>query len=109
MDKIFVQTYIINKVTEFLRKRILHQEVINKSAAGIDKLQAVLDDNFWDKAEEFIIKSKEKDNKFIPNFLELFIEDIFYSVFLSIRQSLNLRDLLEQIVAEEKLELYKGE
>ena len=109
MDKVLVQTYIINKVTEFLRKRILHQEIINKSAAGIDKLQAVLDDNFWDKAEEFILKSKEVDNKFIPNFIELFMEDVFYSVFLNVRQSLNLRDLLEQIVKEEKLELYKGD
>ena len=107
MDKLILKVYITDKVIEFLRKRILHQEIINKTAAGIDKLQAVLDDNFWDKAEEFIIKSKETDNKFIPNFLELFVEDVFYSVFLDIRKNMNIRDLLEKIVSEEKTELYK--
>ena len=102
MTETLVKVFIINKINEFIRKRVLEEEIIDRTAKGIDKLNKVLGNYVWENIAVFIQNAKEKDNKFIPNFVEAFTEDIFESVFNEIRKSLELRELLENILKEEK-------
>ena len=102
MTETIVKVIIIGKINEWIRKRILEEEIIDKAAKGIDKLNNVLGNYVWENIAVFIQNAKEKDNKFIPNFVEAFTEDIFESVFNEIRKSLELRELLENILKEEK-------
>ena len=54
---------------------------IGTEKKGVEKLQNILDEYVWDNIQKFIVAAKAKDNKFIPNFIETFSEDIFDSVF----------------------------
>ena len=56
----------------------------------------------WENIEKFIKAAKAKDNKLIPNFVENFTEDIFEKVFVEIKGMLDLNELLESILREEK-------
>ena len=105
MTETIVKVFIIGKINEWIRKRILEEEIIDKAAKGIDKLNNVLGDYVWENIAVFIHDAKEKDNKYIPNFLEEFTEDIFEKVFEDVRKSLDLRELLESILKEEKTEI----
>ena len=67
-----------------------------------DELENILDEYVWDNIQKFILAAKAKDNKFIPNFIETFSEDIFDSVFQETRKTLDLKNLLESILLEEK-------
>ena len=102
MKELAIRLFIVGKINEWIRKRILEEEIVRKTAKGIDKLQNILNDKVWENIAVFIQNDKEKDNKFIPNFVEAFTEDIFESVFNEIRKSLELRELLENILKEEK-------
>ena len=102
MKELAIRLFIVGKINEWIRKRILEEEIVRKTPKGIDKLQNILNDKVWENIAEFINKAREKDNKFIPNFIETFTEDIFESVFNEIRKSLDLRELLESILKEEK-------
>ena len=102
MKELAIRLFIGGKINEWIRKRILEEEIVRKTAKGIDKLQNILNDKVWENIAVFIQNAKEKDNKFIPNFVEAFTEDIFESVFNEIRKSLELRELLENILKEEK-------
>ena len=102
MKELAIRLFIVGKINEWIRKRILEEEIVRKTAKGIDKLQNILNDKVWENIAVFIQNAKEKDNKFIPNFVEAFTEDIFESVFNEIRKSLELRELLESILKEEK-------
>ena len=102
MKELAIRLFIVGKINEWIRKRILEEEIVRKTAKGIDKLQNILNDKVWENIAVFIQNAKEKDNKFIPNFVEAFTEDIFESVFNEIRKSLDLRELLESILKEEK-------
>ena len=102
MKELAIRLFIVGKINEWIRKRILEEEIVRKTAKGIDKLQNILNDKVWENIAIFIQNAKEKDNKFIPNFVEAFTEDIFESVFNEIRKSLELRELLENILKEEK-------
>ncbi|MBP9479480.1 MAG: hypothetical protein KBF12_12790 [Sebaldella sp.] len=102
MKELAIRLFIVGKINEWIRKRILEEEIVRKTAKGIDKLQNILNDKVWENIAVFIQNAKEKDNKFIPNFVEAFTEDIFESVFNEIRKSLELRELLENILKEEK-------
>ena len=100
--ELMAKMYIVGKINEWIRKRILEEEIVSKGKAGVEKLQNILDGHVWDNIEKFIKSAKAKDNKFIPNFIEDFSEDIFERVFIEIREMLNLRDLLESIFSDEK-------
>ena len=102
MKELAIRLFIVGKINEWIRKRVLEEEIISRTAKGIEKLQNILNDKVWENIAEFIDNAKEKDNKFIPNFIETFTEDIFESVFNEIRKSLDLRELLESILKEEK-------
>ena len=102
MKELAIRLFIVGKINEWIRKRILEEEIVRKTAKGIDKLQNILNDKVWENIAVFIQNAKEKDNKFIPNFVEAFTEDIFESVFNEIRKSVELRELLENILKEEK-------
>ena len=102
MKEMAVKIFIIGKINEWIRKRVLEEEIVNKGKAGAEKLQNVIDKHVWDNIKKFIKSAKEKDNKFIPNFLENFTEDIFEGVFKEVKEMLDLRGLLESILKEEK-------
>lgn len=102
MKELAIRLFIVGKINEWIRKRVLEEEIISRTAKGIEKLQNILNDKVWENIAEFIDNAREKDNKFIPNFIETFTEDIFESVFNEIRKSLDLRELLESILKEEK-------
>ena len=102
MKELAIKLYVTGKINEWIRKRILEEEIIDRAAKGVDKLNNVLDKYVWENIEKFIKSAKEKDNKFIPNFIETFTEDIFKKVFEEVRKDLDLRSLLEDILKEEK-------
>ena len=102
MTEMAMKIFIVGKINEWIRKRILEEEIVSRGKAGIEKLQNVLDKHVWENIEKFIKAAKTKDNKFIPNFIETFTEDVFEGVFKEVRETLNLRNLLEAILLEEK-------
>ena len=102
MTETIVKVFIVGKINEWIRKRILEEEIVRKTAKGIDKLQNILNDKVWENIAVFIQNAKEKDNKYIPNFLEEFTEDVFEKVFEEVRKNMDLRALLESILKEEK-------
>ena len=102
MTELAIKVFVIGKINEWIRKRILEEEIVDRAAKGIDKLNNVLGDYVWENIAVFIHDAKEKDNKYIPNFLEEFTEDVFEKVFEEVRKDLDLRSLLEDILKEEK-------
>ena len=102
MKELAIRLFIVGKINEWIRKRVLEEEIISRTAKGIEKLQNILNDKVWENIAKFIDNAKEKDDKFIPNFIETFTEDIFESVFNETRKNLDLRSLLESILKEEK-------
>ena len=102
MKELAIKLYVTGKINEWIRKRILEEEIIDKAAKGIDKLNNVLGNYVWENIAVFIQNAKEKDNNYIPNFLEFFAEDVFEKVFEDIKKNLDLRKLLEDILKEEK-------
>ena len=77
-----------------------------KGSKGIDKLDSVLD-NVWDKFQVFIEKGRNSDNKYIPNFIEEPIQEGTEEVFEVLKNTLDLRKLIEDIVAQGKSETGK--
>ena len=102
MTEMAMKLFIVGKINEWIRKRILEEEITGKGKKGVEKLQNILDEYVWDNIQKFIVAAKAKDNKFIPNFIEDFSEEIFYRVFSEIKEMLNLRELLENIFSDEK-------
>ena len=102
MTEIAMKIFIVGKINEWIRKRILEEEIVSRGKAGIEKLQNVLDKHVWENIEKLIKAAKAKDNKLIPNFIENFTEDVFDSVFQETRKTLDLKNLLESILLEEK-------
>ena len=102
MKELAVKLFVVGKINEWIRKRVLEEEITGKGKKGVEKLQNILDEKVWDNIEKFIVAAKAKDNKFIPNFIETFTEDVFEWVFKEVRETLNLRNLLESILLEEK-------
>ena len=102
MIELAIKLYVTGKINEWIRKRILEEEIIDRAAKGVDKLNNVLGNYVWENIAVFIQNAKEKDNKYIPNFLEEFTEDVFEKVFEEVRKNMDLRELLESILKEEK-------
>ena len=106
MEKMIIKMFIIGKLKEFITKEIYQKEIVMKGSKGIDKLDSVLD-KFWDRAWEFIEKGRNSDNKYIPNFIEEPIQDGTEEVFEVLKNTLDLRKLIEDIVAQGKAETGK--
>ena len=83
MKELAVKLFIVGKINEWIRKRILEEEITGKGKKGVEKLQNILDEYVWDNIQKFIVAAKAKDNKFIPNFIETSISSkIAYSSFI---------------------------
>lgn len=94
--------YVINKVVEFAKKGIYRSEIINVGKVGIEKFNTVVD-NFWDRVEEYIVKEKSIDRKWIPDTIENIGEEAIHEVVKTLRVELDPRKLVQEIFDLEKV------
>ena len=106
METMIIKTFIIGKLKEFITKEVYQKELVLNGSKGIDKLDAVLD-GVWDKFQIFIEKGKYSDNKYIPNFIEEPTQSITEEIFKLVRDTFDLKALIEDIVAQGKKETGK--
>ena len=106
MESAIIKMFIIGKLKEFITKEVYQKEIVLNGSKGIDKLDAVLD-GVWDKFQVFIEKGKYSDNKYIPNFIEEPVQEITEEVFEVLKNTLDLRKLIEDIVKKKKKETGK--
>ena len=106
MEKTIIKMFIIGKLKEFITKEVYQKEIVLNGSKGIDKLDAVLD-GAWDKFQIFIEKGKHSDNKYIPNFIEEPVQEITEDVFKMVRDTFDLKTLIEDIVEQGKKETGK--
>ena len=98
-----IRIYVINKAIEFAKTGIYRSEIVNAGKQGIEKFNAVVD-KFWDKAEEYIIKEKEIDRKWIPDTVEKLGEEAVHEVVRTLRKELDPKKLVQDIFDVEKIE-----
>mgnify|MGYP000993381705 CR=1 FL=1 len=103
MTEAMVKMYVINKVGELAKTAIYRSEIINAGKTGIEKFEAVVN-NFWDTAEEYILKEKEIDRKWIPDVIENLGEEAIHKAVKILRVELDPRKLVEDIFNIEKKE-----
>ena len=106
METMIIKMFILGKLKEFITKEVYQKEIVLNGSKGIDKLDAVLD-GVWDKFQVFIEKGKHSDNKYIPNFIEEPVQEITEDLFEVLKNTLDLRKLIEDIVAQGKIETGK--
>ncbi len=100
MDKM-VKIWIINKATEMVKSKIYKNEIINKAKTGAEKFDVIAKD-FWEKLESYILREKEIDRKFIPNFIEEVGEDTILSCIKEMKTKLIPSEFIQQIFDFEK-------
>ena len=100
MDKM-VKIWIINKATEMVKSKIYKNEIINKAKTGAEKFD-VIANNFWEKLESYILKEKEIDRKWIPNFVEEIGEDAILNCIKELKTKLIPSEFIQQIFDFEK-------
>ena len=103
MEKTIIKMFIIGKLKEFITKEVYQKEIVLNGIKGIDKLDAVLE-GVWDKFQIFIEKGKHSDNKYIPNFIEEPVQEITEDIFKLVRDTFDLKALIEDIVEQGKKE-----
>ena len=96
-----IRIYVINKAIEFAKTGIYRSEIVNAGKQGIEKFNAVVD-KFWDKAEEYIVKEKEIDRKWIPDVIEQTGEEAIHEVVKTLRVELDPEKLVQEIFDIEK-------
>ena len=106
MESAIIKMFIVGKLKEFITKEVYQKEIVLNGSKGIDKLDAVLD-GVWDKFQVFIEKGKHSDNKYIPNFIEEPVQEITEDLFQVVKNTFDLRKLIEDIVAQGKIETGK--
>ena len=106
METMMIKMFIIGKLKEFITKEVYQKELVLNGSKGIDKLDAILD-GFWDKFQAFIEKGKHSDNKYIPNFIEEPVQEITEDLFKLVRDTFDLKALIEDIVEQGKKETGK--
>ena len=100
MDKM-VKIWIINKATEMVKSKIYKNEIINKAKTGAEKFDVIAKE-FWEKLESYILKEKEIDRKWIPNFIEEIGEDTILSCIKELKTKLIPSEFIQQIFDFEK-------
>ena len=100
MDKM-IKIWVINKATEMVVAKIYKNEIINKAKSGAEKFDAIAKD-FWEKLESYILKEKEIDRKFIPNFIEEIGEDTILNCIRELKTKLIPSEFIQQIFDFEK-------
>ena len=103
MTETMVKMYVINKIGELAKTAIYRSEIINAGKTGIEKFEAVVN-NFWDKAEEYILKEKSIDRKWIPDAIENIGEEAIHEVVKTLKVELDPRKLVQDIFNIEKKE-----
>ena len=103
MTEAMVKMYVINKVGEVAKTAIYRSEIVNKGKAGFEKFETVVN-NFWDKAEEYILKEKEIDRKWIPDVVEKLGEEAIHKAIKVLRTELDAKKLVQDIFNSEKKE-----
>ena len=101
MTETMVKMYVINKIGELAKTAIYRSEIINAGKTGIEKFEIVVN-NFWDKAEEYIIKEKEVDTKWIPDMIENLGEEAIHKTIKILKVELDPRKLVQDIFNIEK-------
>lgn len=100
MDKM-IKMWVINKATEMVVAKIYKNEIINKTKTGAEKFDVIAKD-FWGKLENYILKEKEIDRKFIPNFIEEIGEDTILACIKELKTKLIPSEFIQQIFDFEK-------
>lgn len=100
MDKI-IKVWVINKAVEMVKSKIYKNEIVNKAKSGAEKFDAIAKD-FWEKLEDYILKEKEIDRKFIPNFIEEIGENTILSCIKELKTKLIPSEFIQQIFDFEK-------
>ena len=103
MTETIVKMYVINKIGELAKTSIYRSEIVNKGKAGVEKFEAATN-NFWDKAEEYILKEKEIDRKWIPDVIENLGEEAIHKAIKVLRVELDPKKLVQDIFNIEKKE-----
>lgn len=101
MTETMIKMYVINKVGELAKTAIYRSEIVNAGKSGFEKFETVVN-NFWDKAEEYILKEKEIDRKWIPDVLENLGEESIHKAVKILRVELDPRKLVQDIFNIEK-------
>lgn len=103
MTETMVKMYVINKVGELAKTAIYRSEIVNAGKAGFEKFEAVVN-NFWDRAEEYVLKEKEIDRKWIPDVVEKLGEEAIHKAVKILRVELDPKKLVQDIFNIEKKE-----
>jgi len=96
-----VKIWIINKATEMVVAKIYKNEIINKAKTGAEKFDVIAKD-FWEKLESYILKEKEIDRKWIPNFIEEIGEDTVLAYIKELKTKLVPSEFVQEIFDFEK-------
>ncbi|AMD95679.1 hypothetical protein [Leptotrichia sp. oral taxon 847] len=100
MDKM-VEIWIINKAAEMVVTKIYKNEIVNKAKKGAEKFDVIAKD-FWEKLENYVLKEKEIDRKWIPNFIEEIGENTILSCIKELKTKLIPSEFIQQIFDFEK-------
>ena len=100
MDKM-IKIWVINKATEMVVAKIYKNEIVNKTKSGAEKIDVIAKD-FWEKLEIYILKEKEIDRKWIPNFIEETGEEVILSCIKELKTKLIPSEFIQQIFDFEK-------
>ena len=100
MDKM-VKIWIINKAVEMVKGKIYKNEIVNKAKTGAEKFDVIAKD-FWEKLESYVLKEKEIDRKWIPNFIEEIGEDTVLTCIKELKTKLVPSEFIQQIFDFEK-------
>lgn len=101
MTETMIKMYVINKVGELAKTAIYRSEIVNTGKSGFEKFETVVN-NFWDKAEEYILKEKEVDRKWIPDVIENLGEEAIHKAIKVLRVELDPKKLVQDIFDIEK-------
>ena len=101
MDK-QLQVILIGMLVDFTRKEILEKEIIFGAKKGIEKLEAVKN-NFFGKFKDFVKKSQEINNPYIPDDIEKFTEDLLLKGAETLEKTINVDEIIHRILGEEKI------
>ncbi len=100
MDKM-IKIWVINKATEMVVAKIYKNEIVNKAKSGAEKFDAIAKD-FWEKLENYVLKEKEIDRKWIPNFIEEIGEDTVLACIKELKTKLIPSEFIQEIFNFEK-------
>ena len=103
MTETMIKVYVINKAIEFAKTGIYRSEIVKAGKQGIEKFNAVVD-KFWDRVEEYVVKEKEIDRKWIPDTVEKLGEEAVHEVIKTLRKELDPEKLIQEIFDIEKIE-----